>query len=208
MEQNVKTIFSRIDQQLDFVASSFIDLTKTPHDPKLRLRSLANIITFGRSVTFVMQNLRSSVTNFDDWYKPFQDEMKGDELLIFFKDARNKLEKQGRLDTNTTVHMKNFNFNMIQKYRENPPENAKGFFIGDSLGGSGWEILMPDNTVEKLYVDLDIDCYLDIKILFVPENIHHKGQLITDTSIENCCYLFLQYLKELVKQAKEQFLTR
>ena len=30
-----------------------------------------------------------------------------------------------------------------------PPPNAKGFFIGDNLGGSGWEVKLPDGSIEK-----------------------------------------------------------
>ena len=114
------------------------DLNKKPYDPKLRQRSLANIITFGRSVTLVVQNLRSVVIDFDKWYQSFQDEMRDDELLNIFKEARNNLEKQGKLDTQTIVELRNFNTSMLNMYMTNKPENAKGFFIEDKLGGSGW----------------------------------------------------------------------
>lgn len=37
---------------------------------------------------------------------------------------------------------------------QNPPPGARGFFLADEVGGSGWEIEMPDGRVEKFYVGL------------------------------------------------------
>jgi hypothetical protein len=37
-------------------------------DPKQRMFGLRNVVVFGRAVTNVIQNLRSAVDNFDEWY--------------------------------------------------------------------------------------------------------------------------------------------
>ena len=50
------------------------------------------VVVFGRSMTLVMQNLKSfDEKAFNEWYTPFQDEMKGDPLLLYFKDLRTRV---------------------------------------------------------------------------------------------------------------------
>jgi len=34
------------------------------------------------------------------------------------------------------------------------PPGATSFFIGDELGGTGWEVSQPDGSTEKYYIDL------------------------------------------------------
>ncbi len=47
------------------------------------------VVVFGRSVTFALQKLRSfGEQAFDDWYAPWQAEMRGDPLCRFFNDLR------------------------------------------------------------------------------------------------------------------------
>jgi hypothetical protein len=92
-------IIQRARQNLGFIKKSLDDLAKNPHDAQLKQTSFANIVVWGRTVTFVLQNLRSAVgQEFDEWYQPFVEEMKKDQLLVEFKDARNDLEKQGKLN--------------------------------------------------------------------------------------------------------------
>jgi hypothetical protein len=59
-------------------------------DPHRRIPGLHNAVVFGRSVTFVLQTLRSvDREGFDRWYLPYQKQMQDDPLLRYFNELRN-----------------------------------------------------------------------------------------------------------------------
>ena len=56
------------------------------------LLGFLGIVVFGRSMTLVMQNLRTHDREaFDSWYAPWQEEMKGDSLMRYFCDLRTRV---------------------------------------------------------------------------------------------------------------------
>ena len=75
-----------------------------------RFTGLRNLIVFGRSVTFVLQNLRTVVgkERFDLWYEPHQESMKQDVVMKYFVKLRNELEKQGLLPVSTSTRFLHF----------------------------------------------------------------------------------------------------
>jgi hypothetical protein len=82
----VREILQRVKDTLETAKQGLIDL-KDPTRMR-RLTGLRNLITFGRSVTFVVQNLRGvDGLDFDSWYGPVQAEMKSDPLMRYFVDA-------------------------------------------------------------------------------------------------------------------------
>lgn len=52
-----------------------------------------------RTVTFILQKNRSVFSEFDNWYKQWQDRMRNDSTLKWLKEARNFIEKEGDLLT-------------------------------------------------------------------------------------------------------------
>jgi len=60
------------------------------------MSGLRNLVVFGRSVTFVLQNLRHSVgrEEFDAWYEPLQAKMREDELLRYLTTLGNAILKE------------------------------------------------------------------------------------------------------------------
>jgi len=169
-----------------------------------RVSGLRNLIVFGRSVTFVLQNLRSALPQgeFDAWYHPHQEAMKADPLMRYFVKARNELEKQGKLSVGMSAHIHSFSTNDISRFPR--PRGAKGFFIGDQLGGSGWEVELADGTTEKYYVDIPTS---------LAEVIQHFTNLpdalaseLKGAPVEDLCTRYIERLGGLVEKAKEQFL--
>ena len=133
-------------------------------DPKRRTPGFWNAATFGRNVTFVLQNLRSiDAAGFDVWYTVRQDAMRADPLLQYFKKLRTVIEKRGGPETGSSVHIEYMSTDDLAPLMANPPLNARSFFIGDQLGGSGWGIEMPDGTTERYYVAL-------------PESVRYSGR--------------------------------
>jgi hypothetical protein len=169
-------------------------------DPPRRPAALRNVIVFGRSVSNIIENLRSRVERFDEWYKPLSEEMARDPLLKFFYNLRSQILKQGDLGTTNYAHIKHLDQEAMQRLPR--PANARGFFMGDRLGGSGWEVEVSPGVVEHFYVDL-------------PDDIGVSGLMFRDApgsaasgeqDAVKLCALFLEHMERLVNAAEARWL--
>ena len=131
--------------------------TFTNGSPPQKMVGLRNLVVFGRAVTNVLQNLSNIEPEFDDWYGKYQDEMKADELMKYFYKLRSEILKEGKLDVGVGVHIKHLSLPNDMSRFGRPPPNAKSFFIGDRLGGTGWVVQLADGSTENYYVDLPSD---------------------------------------------------
>lgn len=74
-------------------------------DPDAFCVNLNSAITTMRSVTFVPQKQGADIPDFEEWYKPWQARLATDELMIWSKKARNRIEKQGDLKTHSIARI-------------------------------------------------------------------------------------------------------
>jgi hypothetical protein len=172
--------------------------------PERKAAGLRNFVVFGRAVTNVLQNLRSTEKGFDEWYRPYVDEMKVDELMSYFYKLRSLILKEGISNTMVGMHIKSLRLPDDLRRLTPPPPNAKAFFVGDHLGGSGWEVQLPDGSTEKYYVDLPVDIAECCLHLQNPPKMH-LGKVIDDGSMKGLCLLYIDYLHKMVISAKEMF---
>ncbi|WLG31936.1 hypothetical protein PSH85_16365 [Pseudomonas simiae] len=174
-------------------------------DPSERSAGLRNVLVFGRSVTFVIQNLKSIVgeARFDGWYSPLQDQMRTDPLMRYFVEARNNLEKQGRLDVAVSASINSFSGSDFAKL-EKPPFESTSFFMGDQNGGSGWELDLGGGESIKYYISIPKSIG-EVRQVFhgLPENIPPE---LRDLSVDELCGIYLGKLTDLLKAAKKEFL--
>jgi hypothetical protein len=170
-------------------------------DPRARTAGLRNVIVFGRAVTNVLQNLRPIQLGFDKWYQAKVVEMGNDPLMQFFYKLRSEILKEGSLHLTSSVTL---NGNPMEIFRHfKAPPRAKGFFIGDTIGGSGWEIDTGNGTTEKYYVQLPeampgLRIELQVHLADAPEEFRRLP-------IEQLCERYLDYLTQLVSEAKDKF---
>jgi hypothetical protein len=139
--------------------------------PERRLAGLRNAVVFGRAVTNVLENLRGVDPAFDAWYKPVAAAISDDPLMRFFYKLRSEILKKGSLGVAGSVSIHNLNLPEDVRRFGAPPPNACGFFAGDAAGGVGWNIRLPDGSIEKYYVDLPADIGR-IEALFVDAPKH------------------------------------
>jgi hypothetical protein len=173
--------------------------------PSERSAGLRNVLVFGRSVTFVIQNLKSIVgeDRFNRWYAPIQDQMRADPLMRYFVEARNNLEKQGRLDVGVsgTIHgLSDSDFAKLEK----PPFESTSFFMGDQNGGSGWEMDLGGGESIKYYITIpkSVGEFRQV-FLSLPENIPSE---IRDLSVDELCSIYLDKLAALLMSTRKEFL--
>lgn len=204
--KNIEEMLQRVDDTLETAKLGLSDLVDVNRNR--RMSGLRNLIVFGRSATFVLQNLRSVIgKEFDAWYEPHQQSLKDDPLMRYFVDARNELEKQGKLSIATNTHIHSLSSGDIAKLGQRP-SGATGFFIGDQLGGSGcgsgWEVQLPDGSKEKYYVELPTSI-AEVKQRFsnLPEGL---DPALKDATVEDLSQRYLEHLAALVAAARAHFL--
>ena len=67
-----------------------------PHEFRIAIQ---NCISTCRTVTFILQSNKSAIPDFDTWYKIHTQKFDADSIMQWAKHARNKIEKQGDLET-------------------------------------------------------------------------------------------------------------
>ena len=171
--------------------------------PTRKLCGLRNLIVFGRASTCVLQNLRPNESGFDAWYKKYVDEMKDDQLMRYFYKLRSVILKKGILRTDIKGYIERL-FSEDMKRFGPPPPFAKSFFIGDELGGTGWEVELPDGSKAKYYVELPSDIG-SVTMHFPNSPDRHLGRKIEDSSVDNLSELYLSYLNRMLEDAIQKF---
>ncbi|WP_186155931.1 hypothetical protein [Burkholderia gladioli] len=201
---DIEVVIRRVEETLQTARQGLDDLLDVTRSR--RMSGLRNLIVFGRSVTFVLQNLRSVVGDdvFNAWYEPHQERMRGSYLMRYFVDARNELEKQGRLNVTTSTRIDKFSLNTDMGKFGPPPLYGTDFFIGDQLGGTGWIVKLPGGKTEKYYVDLP-ESIGEVKQVFtnIPES---KAPELIGRSIEDLSSTYINELDRIVREAREHFL--
>lgn len=206
MPRDAETVLAKAKESLADAGQGLRDLMGDI--PPRRRSGLRNVAVFGRSVTFVLQTLRAvDAERFDTWYEPWKAEMQKDPLLRYFVALRNTIEKEGGPDTSLSMQIEYLDTRDLQPLMDNPPPGASSFFVGDYVGGSGWEIELPDGRIEKFYVSLPEQVVAPYNLNLTDPPTEHLGQAIADTSAESLCALYVAYLSRLVDDAERHFST-
>lgn len=201
--KTTKDILQKTKDALKAAELGLDDVVKD--DPNRRASGLRNVVVFGRSVTNILQNLRSTEPSFDDWYRKYREEMEKDELMRYMYELRSIILKEGELQTSSSVYIRKLNTNDVSRFPR--PPNAIGFFVGDGLGGSGWQVKMPDGSIERYYVDLPEEtCEVNLNFRNAPKM--HRGKDIEDNRVQHICLLYVTYLRDMVSDVYRVFGTK
>ena len=204
-ERTTEQILESAQRSLDIAELGYATFVK---QPEKRLVGLMNLTVFGVSVTAVLQNLRNTEADFDKWYEKYKSEMKSDPLMKYFWNLRSEILKEGKLVVASNLHIKSLNplnFHRIPP----PPSNAKvrSFFMGDPLGGNGYEIELGDGSIQKYYVEMPSDIaesWLEFADKSKMPRIH-LGKKLESMSIQALSRLYLDYLQRMAKDARATF---
>ena len=202
MNPDIQTVIVKAEETLQTARYGFEDLTCG--NRQRRFSGIRNLEVFGRSVTFVLQNLKTPVGEaaFDERYGPIQEQKKGDVLMRYFVTLRNEILKQGKLPVSTSASI-SMNSNDMAKLGT-PPPGAKSFFIGDQAGASGWEIELPDGSKEKYYVEIP-ESMAKVQQHFSEHPVPDDDEL-KKKSIEELCKYYLEKLEAVLDSARKSFL--
>ena len=107
-----------------------------------------------RSVTFLLQNNKSSIDGFDEWYEKWQAIMKADKKLKWLVDARNKIVKQGDLNLKSYQRVSvvgSYLESEVPKFQIEPKPGLTLSHIHKSIRDSG----LPEQILADAYVKLE-----------------------------------------------------
>jgi hypothetical protein len=196
----IADILQRAEAMLTTARQGLADLLDTENRSR-RITGLHNLIVFGRTVSFVVQNLSSAADGFDEWYASEQAAMRADPLMRFMNDARTEILKQGKLNVHTSAFMSNFSEKDIPHHLA--PPGATGFFIGDRLGGSGWEVELPGGATEKYYVEIPAGVTVQQHFSDIPTD---KFPELEGLTVDDAAKRYLDEMSALIKRARARFL--
>lgn len=204
LNNEIRAIIQKAEETLQTARFGYEDLTSG--NRSRRFSGIRNLVVFGRSVTFVIQNLKTPVREekFQEWYNPIQEKMKENVVMRYFVTLRNEILKQGKLPVGTSASL-NFSSSDFSKLGS-PPPGASGFFIGDQAGGSGWEIELPDGSKEKYYVEIP-ESMAKVQQHFTELPVPEDDEL-RRKPIEELCAFYLEELEWVVEEARKEFLGK
>jgi hypothetical protein len=119
--------------------------------PARRIAGFRNVIIFGNAVRKVLEGLPSDGGEFDKWYKPVRREFKTSVLIKLFSQLLTEIRKREAEGFGTKARVVGFNYPADIPKLGARPKHAREFFMGDDLGGIGWEVELQPGVIEKYY---------------------------------------------------------
>jgi len=94
------------ERRLGDLAHALVNCHETYFDPELFRRNINHFLQTSRTVTFLIQKHKTSIPHFEDWYA--ENVLRAwakDSVMTWAKEARNHIEKEGDLETNSQLRL-------------------------------------------------------------------------------------------------------
>lgn len=105
-----------VDQRLEDLHRLWHQAADAYFDPDGFRVSIQAAIQTVRTVTFILQKNKAGIPDFDRWYGGWQRKLGADPLMVWMRDARNTIEKEGDLDAHSFVRAE-----IVASYLDNGP---------------------------------------------------------------------------------------
>lgn len=92
-----------VDRRLEDLHQQWHQAEQNYFDPNAFRIAIQTAIQTSRTVSFILQSNKRLFQFFDEWYEPWQEKLRGDPLMRWMVDARNRIEKQGDLQAHSFV---------------------------------------------------------------------------------------------------------
>lgn len=154
--------------------------------------NFAAFVNSARNVTFVLQKEFNKNEVFKSWYDKKREEMRKDELCVFFNDLRDKIVKEGinQIQCNTRIIRLNSSKDLPDKPGgSNLAITSKGIYYHVG-GGTPKEDLIPAKTTAQMVTKVSIEN--------APSK--HLGKTIKNNNIIEISKIYYSYLKNIVEE--------
>jgi hypothetical protein len=151
MSELTKDYLHRVRDTLD---TAFQGYFLVKDQPTRRVAGFRNVVVFGAIVREALETLPSLDNAFDKWLKGMRKEFKASVVLRLFAELRAEIRKRDSAGVDTKARVVGFNYPADIPKLGKRPTHARELFMGDDLGGVGWEIEWRPGTIEKYYAIL------------------------------------------------------
>lgn len=160
-------------------------------------RSLFNsFLSAARAITYTLQKEGKSIKGFGTWYANKQTEMKNDELLRFFHNARIDDVHKGKHQLRSSLYINNFSTKQVTK----PDDPNASMVIGTE--GPFW--IVNKGTPKEKKIPIKEGRYrVTISVDKAPQT--HLGKRIFKNDPITLCEIVVGYFENLVHEAKTRF---
>jgi hypothetical protein len=167
-----------------------------------QLAGLMNLVTFGRAVTNMLQNIRSIDADlFDLWYAPFQEEMTSDPLLRYFYLLRSEILKEGPPRPIRGFYVKG----PFSLSTADGPPGTKGVSVTPI--GLVYHVEFPDGTKESYRAPFPPEAKARATWHMPNTPTMHLSRPIENDEIVPLAEMYVAYLTKLVHLAETYFLA-
>jgi hypothetical protein len=200
--KNIDEVLAAARTTLQVAEHGYEDFTQGGSESR-RTAGLWNTLTWGRSVTIVLQHMRTfGPERFNAWYEPKQAEMRANPTFRYLAELRNQVVKEGS-HGGTTGSMFIERATLGELMPQGPePAGTVGRFVSDNLGGSGWFVQRADGTREKVYAALPLPPGVQARVsAHFASPTMEKGLAPPDAPVDQVLRDYLNYLSGLVEEA-------
>jgi hypothetical protein len=122
--------------------------------PTRRMAGFRNVIVFSEIVREALENLPGDGGGFDRWYKPIRKELRASTVTRLFAELYAEIRKREAAGVDSKARVVGFSYPADVPKLGKRPAHARELFMGDELGGVGWEVEVLPGVVEKYYAIL------------------------------------------------------
>jgi hypothetical protein len=119
-----------------------------------RTAGFRNVVVFGAHVRKILESLPSDGGEFDKWYKPIRKEFKSSLLMKLFEQLLAEVRKREAAGLDSRARVVGFNYPADVPKLGKRPAHARELFMGDDVGGVGWDVEVSPGVIEKYYAIL------------------------------------------------------
>lgn len=117
-----------VDRRLDDAHRQWHEAEAAYFEPEDFRRAIQSAIQTLRTVTFILQNHKHDIPDFEEWYRSWRDKMRADPLMRWMIEARNRIEKQGDLEMFSLVRAE-----LMASYLDEGPRIEVPAKLGDGV---------------------------------------------------------------------------
>ncbi|MEJ6850167.1 hypothetical protein V3589_28680 [Sinorhizobium fredii] len=112
-----------VDRRLNDLHRQWHQAEEVYFDPEAFRVAIQTAIQTARTVSFILQSNKALIPDFDTWYQSWRDQLGSIPLMRWMVDARNRIEKQGDLETHSWVRAEILASHLDDGPREDVPAN-------------------------------------------------------------------------------------
>jgi hypothetical protein len=172
--------------------------------PSRRLPGLRNVVMFGNLVAASFEELRDCGPAGAGWYKSIRKKIADSPVARLFRELHAEFRKRDAAGVSSQARLRTFNYPAdLDKLGKRPPR-ATELFMGDEIGGTGWEVVLAPDRRGRFYVVLPAE-YGTVDVFLSGTAIVQTSRDPRPIDIVDTCDRYVSLLDDTLRGAELQF---